>query len=244
MAKKKLSVLFATFSPWEKGIRLPTNGMVEPMLKFFLPKTYNFILIDEPHPGSDRVLPIIEIYSGGKLKKIKGPSLLVSWLYPLLILTNTVGTQIPFKIRDFLSILDFYLSEKKRYDIFIGLESINAIAGIFLRKMRVVDKVVYYVSDFSPKRYKTGWFNKTYLWLDRIAASNADYIWDVSLAMMPARIKIGLNPSLVNKVIHVPNALYPEQINYLPFEETNPFSLIFAGSRMLTNIGKFHPLLA
>ena len=51
MLKKKMSVVFATFSPWENGARMPTNGMIEPMLKFFYPRTSKFLLIDEPHPG-------------------------------------------------------------------------------------------------------------------------------------------------------------------------------------------------
>ena len=227
---KKANILFATFSPWENGKRSPTNGMIEPMLKYFVPGSNKFVLIDEPHPGSSRVIPVVEIYSKGKLKKKITSSILVSWLYPFLIAQNTMGTRISFKIRDFLSVFDFYLMDKSKYDLFIGLESINAIAGILLRKLKAVKKVVYYVSDFSPKRYKSGWFNKIYLWLDRIAASNADYIWDVSRAMMPARIKTGLKSKAAAPVIHVPNALYPEQINYLPIEKTEPFSLVFAGT--------------
>lgn len=227
---KKLSIMFATFSPWEKGLRLPTNGMIEPMLKFFLPKSEKFVLIDEPHPGSDRVIPVIETYSKGKLIKKSGSSILVNWLYPLLILRNSVGTRIPFKIRDFLASVDYYLQNKSKFDVFIGLESINAIAGIFLKKLGAVKKVIYYVSDYSPKRYKGGWFNKTYLALDKYAAAHADYIWDVSLAMMPERVKQGLNRNNMQKTIHVPNALYPEQINYLPLEKTEPFSLVFAGT--------------
>ena len=78
------NVIFATFSPWENGARMPTNGMIEPMLKYFLPKTSKFLLIDEPHPGSDRVIPIIETYSNGKLIKKTNSSIFVSWLYPFL----------------------------------------------------------------------------------------------------------------------------------------------------------------
>lgn len=224
------NVIFATFSPWENEARMPTNGMIEPMLKFFLPKTEHFVLIDEPHPGSDRVIPIIEIYSNGKLVKKTNSSLFVSWLYPFLMIQNTVGTRIPFKVRDFLSILDVTIGKKYKYDLFIGLESINAIAGVLLKKLGYVKTVVYYVSDYSPSRYKSGWFNKLYLFLDRLAIANVDYLWDVSTAMMPARIKTGLDQKYSSKVIHVPNAMYPEQINYLPFEKTEEFSLIFAGT--------------
>ncbi|MEK7472798.1 MAG: glycosyltransferase [Patescibacteria group bacterium] len=230
MLGNKLSVIFATFSPWENGARMPTNGMIEPMLKFFLPKTKHFILIDEPHPGSDRVIPVIEIYSNGKLVKKTTSSMFVSWLYPFLMMQNTVGTRIPFKIRDFLSVLDVTIGKKNKYELFIGLESINALAGVVLKKLGFVKTVVYYVSDYSPSRYKSGWFNKLYLFLDRLAIANVDYLWDVSTAMMPARIKTGLDPKFISKVIHVPNAMYPEQINYLPFEKTEEHSLIFAGT--------------
>lgn len=224
------NIIFATFSPWENGARMPTNGMIEPMLKFFLPKTKRFVLIDEPHPGSDRVIPVVEIYSKGKLVKKTNSSLLVSWLYPFLMMQNTVGTRIPFKIRDFLAIIDTVIGKKYKYELFIGLESINALAGVLLRKLGFVKKVVYYVSDYSPSRYKANWFNKLYLFLDRFAITNVDYIWDVSTAMMPARIEAGLDPKFMSKVIHVPNAMYPEQINYLPFGKTEKYSLIFAGT--------------
>ena len=230
MAKEKISIIFATFAPWENGKRMPTNGMIEPMLKFFLSRTRRFVLIDEPHPGSDRVLPITEVYVNGKLAKKPKSSFLVSWLYPFLMATNTIGTRIPFKIRDFLASIDFILKDRKKYDLFIGLESINALSGVILKKLGFVKKVIYYVSDYSPSRYKSGWFNRLYLALDRIAIANADHLWDVSLAMMPARIKAGLNPKFSGKVVHVPNALYPEQINYLPFNETETFSLVFAGT--------------
>ena len=52
--------------------------------------------------------------------------------------------------------------------------------------------MVYYVSDYSPDRYRQKWFNDLYLWLDRQAAMHADIIWDVSPAMQPARVKAGL----------------------------------------------------
>lgn len=228
--KKKISVLFATFSPWKSGKRLPTNGMIEPMLRYVAPKTWRFTLIDEPHPGSDVVLPIIEIYNQGKLIKKTHPSWLVKWLYPFLALRNSVGTRIPFKIRDFLCVLEFALRDRNKYDVFIGIESINTLAGVILRKLGIVKKVIYYVSDYSPERYKAGWFNTIYLTLDRLAATHANYIWDVSLAMMPARVKAGLDKNKAAPVIHVPNALYQEQINYLPLSKIIPNSLVFAGT--------------
>lgn len=229
--KKISSVLFATFSVRTNCERTATNGMIEPMVSFFAPKVNRFTLIEQPHPGSDTAIPLLEDYKRGKLIK-KSNSFFSSFLlYPLLRLSNSPETQIVFKIRDLLSIVEFFLRDKsKKYDLFIGLESINAIVGLLLRKLELVKRVVYYVSDYSPSRYKTPWFNNLYLALDRFAATKSDFIWDVSLAMMPARIKTGLNPKKAAPVIHVPNALFPEQINYLPYSKIIPNSLVYVGT--------------
>lgn len=224
------SVLFATFSVRAGGGRTATNGMIEPLTSFFIPKVKRFALLEQPHPGSDRVIPLLEL-SEGKHTKKTNQLFITSWLlYPLLKLTNVSGTQVVFKIRDFFSILEFALFDRQKYDLFIGLEAINALAGIFLRNLGIVKTVVYYVSDYSPNRYKPKWFNDLYLWLDRFACYHSDFIWDVSLAMMPTRIKVGLNPKLAAPVIHVPNALSPKQINYLPYRKIIPNSLVFVGT--------------
>lgn len=225
-----LKVLFATFSPWHNGQRMPTNGMIEPSIYYFAPRVAEFVVIDEPHPGSDRVMPITESYTNGNLWKKNVFWIPLFWLYPFLLLRNSVGTRIPFKLRDFLTCILFVVFGRKKYDLFIGLESINAIAGILLKKLGLVKTVIYYVSDYSPNRYKSGWFNAIYLKLDLWAVTHVDYVWDVSLAMMPARIKVGLDKKHTRKLIHVPNAMFPEQIEYLPINKIVPNSLMFAGT--------------
>ena len=85
----------------ENNRRSPTNGLIEPMLSYFAPRVNKFVLIDQPHPGSDRLIPMIETYSKGKLKSTTKSSLFVSFLYPFLILNNSLSTSIIFKVRDF-----------------------------------------------------------------------------------------------------------------------------------------------
>lgn len=227
--KKYSKVVFASFSPWENNKRSPTNGLIEPMVSYFAPRVRKFVLIDQPHPGSDRLIPTIETYNKGKLKKITRSSFFVSWLYPLLFLQNTLGTSLVFKVRDFLSVLDFGLRSKIHFELFIGLESINTIAGVILKRLGFVETVVYYVSDFSLQRYTNSWLNRVYLFLDRIAFINADFIWDISSAMMPARIKMGLNPKNNKGSIYVPIALFKDQLAKTLGKQTIPYSLVYAG---------------
>lgn len=224
-------VLVATFSLWANGRRHPTNGSVEPLIAFFTPLVKKFVLIDQTVPGSETVIPKIEVYAKGKKMQDFHPAKWINFLSPFLLGANQPGTRISFKIRDFLSVIDWCLRDRNtQYDYFIGLECINALAGIFLRKISFIKKVIYYVSDYSPQRYPNKLFNSLYLRLDRWAAMHADYIWDVSKAIQPARIKAGLNPKRSAPCIHVPNALFPSQIKYRSLDEINRFSIVFAGS--------------
>lgn len=232
MGTKKLkfkSVVIASFSHWENGKRTPVNGMIEPLLQFFGPQAEEIILIDGPHPGSDRIKPKIEVYINGKLSN---HSIKYFLFPPLFILErfNKLKTQPLFKIRDFLTAFQILLFKKEKTNLFIGLESLYTISGIFLKKLGKVKTVVYYVSDYSPNRYPSKLFNKIYLFLDKYCATHADYIWDVSKAMMQARIKYGLEKEKSAPNIHVPNALFPSQIRHLPNEKLIPHSLAFAGT--------------
>ena len=233
--EKFRAVLIATFSPWKDGKRLPTNGMVEPFVSYFSKRSKEFVLIDQPHPGSDTLMPRIEIFKNGKQTEIVKNSFLLSWLKPILSLTNVHKTQISFKLRDFLSIIDFAIRSKSKFNLFIGFESVNALAGVVLKKMGKIDKVVYYVSDFSPRRYKQNWFNKLYLWLDKLAATYADATWNVSLAIPEARKKLGYNMKKLSPQLFAPNAFFKNEIKSLPFEKTKPYSLIYAGTLGLEN---------
>jgi glycosyltransferase involved in cell wall biosynthesis len=231
---KDSSVLIATFSPWEKGRRLPINGNVEPMLDFFTPRVRKTVLIDQVYPGSDFVMPKTEIYIKKK-RRIVDASWWLYILYPFLLIANKGGTHIAFKIRDFFSVFDSAYRDKTIYDYFIGFEAINAIAGVFLKRLGKVKHVIYYVSDYSPKRYHQAWFNNLYLSLDKYAAMHADIIWDVSPAMQPARIKAGLDVKRSAPVLIVPNALYPAQIKQLPLKRIIPYSLVFMGTLGIEN---------
>lgn len=232
---KRSHVLIATFSPWKNGVRLPINGNLEPMRDYFVPRVKKVVVIDQVYPGSDFVLPRVEVYEYGKFASFLKSSFIVTILSPLLWFSNSSGTHIVFKMRDYLSVIVEGLRTKKSFDLFIGFEAINALAGVFLRRLGRVKKVVYYVSDYSPERYRQKWFNDLYLWLDRQAAMHADIIWDVSPAMQPARVKAGLDQTKSASVIIVPNALYPRQICALPINQIERHTLVFMGTLGVEN---------
>ncbi len=228
------SVFIATFSLYEKGRRLTKNGMVEPMLSFFLPRVKTLLLLDQPHLISDTINPFIEKYENGKLiKEYRLSAFLYFPIYLYCLMERSGLTRISHKLRDFYSVLFIGLTQKNKFDLFIGLEGINALAGIILKKMGRVETVIYYVSDYSPNRFsKFGrkLLNSLYLWLDRFCVENADFIWDVSSAMQEGRLKNGLDPKKSYRVIHVANGLFSSQIKSLPISQRTPDSLVYLGT--------------
>lgn len=229
------SILIATFSLWKDGKRTASNGILDPMLYFFTPRTKDLVLIDQPYPGSDRTIPTVEHFKKNKINK-KSKTLITAILtYPFLKMTNKPGTHLFFKIRDFFSVLEVGIMNNKKFGLFIGLESINAAGGIILRKLGKVNKVVYYVSDYSPKRFKIKMVNDLYLLLDRFCAENADFVWDVSSAMQKARVSAGLDYKKSAPVIHAPNALYENQLISMPYDKRDPYSIVFVGTLGLEN---------
>lgn len=233
---KNSTVLIATFSTY-KGKKRTYAGNLQAMLSFFPLRFKKVVLIDQPHPTSSDVVPLIEVYEKDKLAK----KYLLSFpfyqlLYWLCRKRNVIDqTIVSFKVRDFLSVLHLGLTSQEKFNLFIGLESINALAGVLLKKLGRVATVAYYVSDFSPYRYPKKWFNDLYLWLDRLAASNCDFIWDVSSAMHPARIKAGLDSKKSAPCLRVPNALFPEQIRPQPLKKIIPYTIVYMGTLDIDN---------
>lgn len=202
--------------------------MIEPLVGYLEEKGATTDLIDGIHPGSTSVKTLYERYPGGPTGT--KTSWISTLLAPILWVQNSNATQLSFKLRDFLSVLEWEVRSGKRYDLFVGLESVYTIAGIFLKRLRRVKTVVYYVSDYSPNRYTNRTLNQIYLWLDRYCCYHADFIWDVSKAFQPARIEAGLESDRCKPLIHVPNALFPKQICPLSFAKRIPFSLVYAGT--------------
>jgi glycosyltransferase involved in cell wall biosynthesis len=74
----------------------------------------------------------------------------------------------------------FILKSKKRYDLYIGIDNLNALVALFLKKIGIVNKVVFYVADYSEHRFKLIPLNLLYNWVTWLCAKHADVIWSIS----------------------------------------------------------------
>jgi hypothetical protein len=78
-----------------------------------------------------------------------------TWVYALL------------KIRD----IWLFLSQARPARVAVCVESLNALVGVFLRKLGLFKRVVYWNMDYSPTR------GRIWLFLDRLAIHYADEVW-------------------------------------------------------------------
>ena len=68
------------------------------------------------------VLPRVEVYEYGKFVSFLKSSFIVTILSPLLWFSNTSGTHIVFKMRDYLSVIVEGLRTNKPFDFLSGLK--------------------------------------------------------------------------------------------------------------------------
>jgi glycosyltransferase involved in cell wall biosynthesis len=186
---KNKKIFFATYSTKNNSKRIG-GGPAQHLIDFFVPKAERFTILEQPYfLYTNDLAPTVEIYCRGKLEK----SYKFFKISKFFFLTTKKrkqkgGTSFRNKIRDFFSVFNFFLRERRKYDLYIGMESVNALCGIILRKIGFIKKTVYYLFDFTPRRYKNRFINAIYIWLDRFCCYHADFVWNISEAYVSARI--------------------------------------------------------
>lgn len=111
-----------------------------------------------------------------------------------------------------------WTAQNGKADIYVGVDGVNAVAGLILRAVGVVKKVVYYTIDFVPVRYNVALLNKLYLWLDKTAVIHSDSVWNLSSKMTSEREKYGLSPVYRSKQVVVPMGT-EGNVSPVPFAE-------------------------
>jgi glycosyltransferase involved in cell wall biosynthesis len=86
--------------------------------------------------------------------------------------------------------------------VYVGIDNLNAFLGLLLKKAGFVDKVVYYVIDYTKKRFLLGMFNRLYHAIDRICVKHADYVWNISSRIAVVRESQGV-PASKNLIVPV-----------------------------------------
>lgn len=93
-------------------------------------------------------------------------------------------------------------------DVFIGIDPLNALAGVILKRRKKIKKVVFYTPDYSPQKFTNRMLNWIYHAIDRYCVKYADEVWSVSQKIVDIRKNMGLDDQKNKFLPNVPPLKY------------------------------------
>lgn len=121
----------------------------------------------------------------------------------------------------------------EQWDLYIGNNGLNTFAGLIVKKLGLVKKVVFYSVDFVPHRFKNNILNNFYHWIDKIAVIYSNEVWILSPRMTEGRKEyLRLDKKYDKKQILVPEGVWLERIEKKTFSEIQKHTAIFVGTLM------------
>ncbi len=94
-------------------------------------------------------------------------------------------------------------SVKGKINIYFGVDPLNALAGIILKKLGKVNKVIFYMIDYAPKRFDNSLLNWIYHKIDSFCVTQSDFVWNLSERMTQERRKKGVNKTEHQMVVPI-----------------------------------------
>jgi glycosyltransferase involved in cell wall biosynthesis len=196
-----------------------TDGPGQAFKSYLIEKRADFLWIGHPlFYNKELKSSGYEMFLGGKLveekyKKIKKIPSIFSYIKDIVL---TIIYTCKF-------------SKKHKFTSFIGYNNLNAFAGVVLKKLKKVEKVVYAVIDYTPKRFNNKFLNRIYHWLDHFCIRYADETWNLhEKAMNQARKKFwNFNSYKYSKQKNVPMGFWGKRIQKK--QNFNTSSLVFMG---------------
>lgn len=151
----------------------------------------------------------------------------VSYIYKTPLIKSPFGFL--YYIKDIFFTFFLILRVRKKFDIYFGADSFNAILGIILKKIGIVKKVIFYPSDYIQTRFRNPSLNRVYHLIDTVCVSYCDYTWNTSSSMIKAREEDGIRYKNIASQLIVPFGTYFERIKRLPIDEINRYDIAFLG---------------
>lgn len=126
----------------------------------------------------------------------------------------------------------FKLKSSRSY-IYIGYNNLNTFSGIILKKIGKVKKVIYYVIDYTPKRFNNNLLNYVFHKIDQFCIKYADETWSLNEKAMNKARKKFYNFDAYKKGYsiqkEVPMGFWKDRIKLKNFSEINKKQIVFIG---------------
>lgn len=191
----------------------PNTGQPDLLVEFLKSRVGHLVVIRHPFHYSADTRSSVEVFEKGAF---------VSKRY---FEIPRVGELLLYA-KDLILTLFIMFSTKTVFDVYIGVDPLNGVSGLILRRLRRVKKVVLYTIDLPVKRFNRPFLDTMYHKLDIFCATNSDTIWDLSPRMGDLRTSYHFSPPVKNTRI-VPS-VFPMGTEPAP-ERPNLNRLLFVG---------------
>jgi glycosyltransferase involved in cell wall biosynthesis len=160
----------------EAGHVTEVYGPVQALRNYLIKRTDEFIYITHPFSYSKMQGTQADFYRQGRLERSehghrRGANQFLQW------------------IKDVFYNIVFLMKLRKKADLFVGIDNLNALTGIIMKAFGKVDRVAYYIIDHMDRRFKNPVFNFFYEAIDGMACRGSDVIWSLSPRIAEAKNK-------------------------------------------------------
>ena len=205
---KKLTILLATHSR--------ATGFSQMLRNWLKDKVRTFVYLDHPLYPNQKTNSFLVIYKNGILQQ-KYQSRFLIKSGPLLYLKDAVMT------------IYYVFKSKEKFDLAIGVDNLNTLTLLLLKKLKRIKKVVYHTVDYTPHRFSNRILNSIYHLIDRWCCYQADILWNSSGRMNQGRIKNGAKKDKIALTIITPDGSNFDFKKRLPLAKINRKMIVFLG---------------
>lgn len=195
-----------------------TTGGAEDALRDFLNdnKVNKLAYISHPFSYATPLNSKLILYKKGRqIKEMKAPPI--------------KGPDLLFYIKDLFFTIFFMFRLKAKFDLYVGVDNLNAFVGLVLKKLGLVRKVIFYTIDYAPKRFDNKLLNKIYHLIDKVCCYKCDFVWNLSPVMAEERNKRGVLLKKSAPQITVPMGAHFNKTRRLSFKEINRNTIVYMG---------------
>lgn len=204
------------------------TGRMEVIENYLKERVRTLVVVGTIGPNAPRKSARCTVYNHGKLTQ--------EFPLPNLNLKNNFYLQPLFfvvYIFNFLLFLSAVSSLKREFHIFIGVGSLQTLSGIFLRRMGVVNHVIYYTLDYFTPALTFGpdaIFRIILILMDKICVRGSDTVWNITPRIEQARKRyVDIPPESYDHIL-VPAGFGPHLLRHVPFEEIDRWTIVFVGT--------------
>ncbi len=134
-------------------------------------------------------------------------------------------------LKDFFLTIIWTFKSGQKYDIFIGFDNLNALAGWVLKKLGRTRKCVFYSVDYSPQRFENKLLNWIYHEIESFCAIHCDETWNLSERMISARMTFkGIRTDQCGIQRIAPMGVWPDEMPTVAEASVKHHQLVYMGA--------------